>query len=159
MQFIPLDNFKAALRASANATSLSFIDTSGTSRNFAGANTSAAATQKAKMPLFCNTSLNTDYSTPFASSALTIPTNTTTVPNVVGTTTFTYVNTSTGWTCTMTVQGSTTVDITHFVFVRKIATGSSTSYDAVLFALKLDTPVELNAENNYTANFTFSIEF
>ena len=66
-----------------------------------------------------------------------------------------------GWTMTIVVTGSETKTINSLFFSRKLwrAGSGGDYYEACIFALKLDTPVELNAENNYTANFTFAVEF
>ncbi len=159
MQFFPFDNFYSTLRAGATASSPTFVDTSGTSRSFAAANVTTASTQYAKLPFFCYTRSSLGYLTPHASSAATIPQSTTTIPDEVGTTTVTYTATEKGWRAAITVTSVSDASVTHFVFLRKISTSSSNSYDACLFALKLDTSVTLNSANNHTANFTFEIEF
>lgn len=78
---------------------------------------------------------------------------------VVGTTRATLTVSDFGWIATMTVVGTETATINSLYMVKGIMYDSSHSMNTIVGALKLDTPVELNAENNYTANFTFAIEF
>lgn len=103
---------------------------------------------------------NTGSSVKFLASSDTAIDETTEYPStVVGTTTATLTVSNFGWIATMTVVGTETATINSLYMVKGIYYDSSHSMNTIVGALKLDTPVELNASNNYTANFTFAIVF
>lgn len=164
MQFIMLDNMKAMLRYSTGAigTGLwnNYTDVGGDSRQIYSYSSNVGG-----LPFF-NTSVSVSSSNSsqifyYASSATTIPTSTYSVPSPVGTTgTVTYARTANGWAATFTITGSEDATIGSIFAAKRIPYSSGGNQaEALIFALKLDTPVELNASNNYTANFTFAIEF
>lgn len=156
MQFIPLNNFTALNSViCGTATNVTLKDISGTSRSiygdlrnapFYGAY-SGTQTDPQNVALF-EAVPDADIAHDYYS-----------VSNQIGTTSQVTTRTSTGWNCVITITGSETATIKHLVAVKKFLYTTSNNSQACIFALKLDTPVELNAENNYTANFTFAIEF
>lgn len=164
MQFIPLDNFKAILRRAANnSMSPKFTDMTGTEHSLT---LNSSSYPYNVMPLF-----NAVNSTPrsggntanylycYASTDDNIPLDRYAPNEIVGTaTTVTSARNSNGWSMEMTITGSENKTIKSIYFSRLLHPGSS-GKESVIFAVKLDTPVELNAENNYTAHFTFAIEF
>ena len=177
MKFVPLYNFKQqliaqAVGASSSGTSIPFTDENGNNYNFGG---TGNAYQNAMMPFFVSTigdssttySPSNSYITMHASGKDNISENTTSVLNEIGVTNFSFVRNSKGWTYTIEVVGSAPEAgqpnpvIKSFFATRKLPAGSSSSgYNTVLWAIELDgNGVELNAENNYTAHFAFSIEY
>lgn len=165
MTFVKLTNMVQQLRAGsvdALSSSVTFTDTSGTSRRFTTSSSYAQSAQ-AENPFFCGsdgsiTSPNTDIGkiTFCASSATEIPFSTTSVLNEVGTTTSTYTRSSTGWICVIKVVAAEGTKINSLFALRKIY-GWSRQDNAVIWALKLDN--EVTVDSSGEANFTFSITY
>lgn len=161
MQFIPLYNMKQQLRHSACNGSYTFTDKNGSTHSFSNSNQNQVMSW---IPFYSqhNSSASSGGGTscnyPYASSAVTIPESTTNIPDQVGTATVSYARAAGGWTATITITGTEDATIRHLLFSRGLWYGAS-YYEAVLYAVQLDSPVLLNADNNYTAHFTFAIEF
>lgn len=156
MQFIPLVNFEAYQRAAVNGSNKQFTDTSGTGHNiYSGANASNY------VPFYISsgtyTATGVYYPFPYASSATEVPYDTTTILEQVGTTSVSFTYLPNGWNGNIRITGTEEATIRHFIFVKKINYTTSSSSDAVIFAIKLDTPIELNEANNYTADFTLTL--
>lgn len=171
MQFIPLSNFKKMLRQSALNTNniLTFTDTSGTSRNLyapAAYSSTAMWTYTNLMPFYA---AQTTASSPtvknmiaVASSDSSISENAYAPSAITGSSSCTVVARAdkSGWTMTITVTGNPGDTINSFYFERKLwadANESSYTYNAVIFAVKLDNPVTIDSTGS--ASFTFAIEF
>lgn len=93
-----------------------------------------------------------------------IPYDSTTVPDEIASSTsvaFTRFVDGSGWVANITIVGTSgnTETIRSLVFTRCINHYSSNYANGVFWAYILDTPIELNASNNYTTNFTISIKF
>lgn len=157
MELILLDNFYGIIRGgTGRATSAKFVDTSG--------NTRSMDSYYVNPNPFRNTAPNpkgtvdTDCCLFYAVSDITIAHDAYSVTRI-GTTTQYVAGTANGYANTIIITGNADATITHLVAVRKINYNSGSSAEALVFALKLDTPVQLNASNNYTAYFTVGIEF
>ena len=104
------------------------------------------------------TSPSYSYLFPYASSNDNISETEYSVPNPIGTTS---ISTNRfgeqGWTMDIIINNNEAATIRSLYFVRTLNISSSSPLQTVIFILKLDEPVELNAENNYTANFTFAL--
>lgn len=157
MELILLDNFYAMLRCSTGkATDAKLIDTSG--------NPHTMSADSIDRNPFRNTVtaqqlvVGTDSCFFYAVSDATIAHD---IYNVtqIGTTSQYAVGTAHGYANVVTITSNADATITHLVAVRNVYYSSGYTATALIFALKLDTPVQLNSGNNYTANFAFSIEF
>lgn len=165
MQFIPLDNFYSGLALIARSTDRTFYKYDGTTVSWGTiSNTSYCSYASPFWVDGVVTSHGTETNKYLiqASSSDDISKSTHIPLSVVGTTQATIQKTSKGQTFIITVTGSGQQEetIKSLFFGKQIYVNTSNiRAGGLFFALKLDTPVELNAENNYTANFTFAIEF
>jgi len=177
MQFIPIANTKSILRkATAYGIEQKLYDTNGdlkvlfadSGSSFDGGKCdhliySRSYTNKSLSSITSDSSnVSAQYIVFLASEDDNLNEETQNITDIVGTTTSTITPNSKGWIADITVSGSQEDTIRSLYAVRKFKPGGGSGgvwYTAVIFALKLDSPVELNAENNYTANFTFAIEF
>lgn len=168
MQFIALDNYRKIQRfcCSADNTNgrIKIKDISNGDHSFPASSIPSGSNWFLTLvPTFLVANVSKSdrsqtYLYPEASSAEEIASSIYDTPNKVGTATISASRVANGSTYNITVVGSADTTIRHFVFKKSMYDGTY-MYTAVIFAIKLDTPVELNAENNYTANFTFAIEF
>lgn len=156
MTFIPLVNFEAYQRLAVNGSNKQFTDTSGTERSLY-----YGAPSGNYVPFYISSGTYTvtgaNYPFPYASSATEVPYNTTTILEQVGTTSISFTSLPNGWNGNIRITGTEEATIRHFIFVKKLQYSSSATSDTVIFAIKLDTPVELNEANNYTADFTLTL--
>ena len=155
MTFIPLVNFEAYQRAALNGSNKQFTDTSGTVHSIYSG---AAASNY--VPFYINSGTYTatgHYPFPYASSATEVPYDTTTILEQVGTTSISFTYLPNGWNGNIRITGTEEATIRHFIFVRKVNYTTSNLSEVVIFAIKLDTPIELNEANNYTADFTLTL--
>ena len=168
MTFVPTRNFYSAMRAQSGCTGQTIYETDGTtSHTFQNiATNSTANIVKGAMPYLFD-GVASDYGNTIhkavieASSSSSISANTVATPDKIGTVTATFAVTSTGQTFNITVVGSGLEDETvrAFTFGKRVSYGSGYYACLLVYSIILDTPVVLNAENNYTANFTFAMEF
>lgn len=168
MTFVPTRNFYSAMRAQLGCTGQTIYETDGTtSHSFQNIATNNTATVvRGAMPLMFD-GVASEYGTTQqkavieASSSSSISANTISTPDKVGTVTATFTVTSTGQTFNITVVGSGLEDETvrAFTFGKRVSYNSGYYACFLVYSIILDTPVELNAGNNYTASFTFAIEF
>ena len=161
MELILLDNFYGTMRGgTGRATDATFVGLSGTPHqiNTASANTGT---------IFRNTHTQSSQTSAdnislffYAASDATIAHDAYNITRV-GSTTQNTVELEHGYANTVTITGNTDATITHLVAVRDVYYDNFSGYNelALIFALKLDNPVQLNANNNYTANFAIGIEF
>lgn len=104
-----------------------------------------------------------DYLFPYASSDSSIPYSQALITNQVGT--CAVVNAlnadSTGWVANITITGSGLQDetVNSILLTRKFYVKPSGSKELLVCAYILDSPITLNAGNNYTANLTMSVSF
>lgn len=99
---------------------------------------------------------------PHASSNSSIPADTYAVPNEVGSCSIAFTKADAGWNANITITGSGLQDETVNSLLFEIVAGYgnySSTANALFFAYILDSPITLNAENNYTANLTMSVSF
>lgn len=170
MQFIALENFKKMLQRatiqSINGTSvaMTFTDITGTSRTLYQPSGNAYANGSpfySDIRTTVRTSAGRHYFFARASSDAEISSSAFAPTTEIGSCSCTVsVNSgNNGWTMNITVSGADGDIIKSLYFTKGLDYNSNANYyEAAIFAVKLDTPVELNAENNYTANFTFAIE-
>lgn len=159
MELILLDNFYGAMRGSTGkATSASFVDLTGTphtvdvvwANSYPFRNTYSSSTSQ--------TVANGTSLFFYAASDATIAHDAYNVTRV-GSTTQNTVASANGYVDVVTITHNADATITHLAAVRTLPYTSSYGADALVFALKLDTPVQLNSSNNYTATFAIGIEF
>lgn len=159
MTFVPLNNLKQILQLAAGYTSATFTDTSGTSR----AMVDPTSARKTGIPFYCTagtvTAAPTDATKlfPVASSNSTISGNETTITNQVGTASATFSINSKGWICNIKITATEGSEINSIYFEKYIFSSSTSSYLAVLFAVRLDNTVTVDSTGE--ANFTFAIEY
>ena len=112
------------------------------------------------------TTSSSSYLLPYASSDTTVAYDKADITNQVGTCSVTYSanNDNKGWTANITITGSglTNETVNSILFTRGIYTGSgggAIMKEHLVYAYILDSPITLNADNNYTANLTMSVSF
>ena len=159
MELVLLDNFHGIMQSgTGRATNATFVDLSGTSHTinssyvnvnlFRNTHTTAGQTAADNASLFF-----------YAASDVTIDHDAYNVTRV-GSTTQETVASASGYVNVVTITHNADATITHLVAVRNVPwNGAGDSANALVFALKLDTPVQLNSSNNYTATFAIGIEF
>ena len=102
-----------------------------------------------------------DYLFPYASSDSSIPYQQTAITNQIGT--CVVVNAlnadNTGWIANITITGSADAMVNSILLTRKFYVTGGGSKELLVCAYILDTPIELNADNNYTATLTLSVTF
>lgn len=110
--------------------------------------------------------VGSNYLYPYASSNSDVAFDKSAITNQVGNCAITYVANADnkGWTANITITGSGLQDetVNSLLFARNVYTGSgggASAKEHLLYAYTLDSPIVLNAENNYTANLTMSISF
>lgn len=96
---------------------------------------------------------------PYASSDAVIPSSQATITNQIGTCSIAFTKTATGWNANITITGSQDATVNSLLFTKKLYVVGNTFKETLLFAYILDSPITLNAENNYTANLTMSVTF
>ena len=159
MTFVPLNNLKQILRLASGYTSATFTDTSNQPHSMVD----PTSARKTGIPFFCTdgtiTSSPTDATKlfPVASSNSTISANETTITNQVGTASATFTIDSKGWVCNIKITATEGSEINSIYFEKYIFSASTSSYLAVLFAVKLDNTVTVDSTGE--ANFTFAIEY
>jgi len=136
--------------------------------------TLAVANNYTQYPTLCFTATwGTAYSTsgqnylfPYASSDSSAAFDKSTITNQVGNCVVTYTANAdnTGWIANITITGSELQDetVNSLLLVRNVYTGSGGGANAkehLLYAYILDSPITLNAENNYIATLTLSVVF
>lgn len=161
-QLVKLVNWTKLL-ISNTGLSASFKDINGTSRSFPNPISGRGDTIAAPFFVY-NTGTSSSASDsrvfPYASSDATIPPSQTTITNQIGSCTIGFTRTEAGWAANITITGSGLQDetVNSLLFTQKLYNGSN-YYEALLFAYILDSPITLNAGNNYTANLTMSVSF
>lgn len=168
-QFVKLVNFDQCLIAGARCYSQAFVDVDGNNRNMYCYNSISsiqggdrAIRNISPMMVTGNaTYTSPSYNAPFpyASSDSPIPYSQTSITNQIGSCSVAFTQTPTGWTANITITGSGLQDETvkSLLFTKKLY--DSSYVEALIFAYILDSPITLNAENNYTANLTMSVSF
>ena len=161
IEFVLLSNFDRQLKTQTGISGLLVSSTDGVYRAFMqgsnasnpfynGAISNATASGNSYILPKAVSDASIDFSThKYTSVSLVGTTKVTNVMNAGGT-----AATSTGWTSTITVTASSTNTIRHFIFIRQLRTYDGADREAIMYAIKMKNPVELNAENNYTAQFT-----
>ena len=161
MTFVPLHNFKQIQRRSlGSAIALKFIDINTTERTLYSGQDASGLHNPLLFPISSSTSYEQAFIKPHASSDSSFQEGTYTVPNEVGTTTLLSMSgTEAGNQFVFSVTSTQEATINSIVFTRQLYYSSSNKVNAVIFAVLLDSPVTLNAGNNFTASFTFSVAF
>lgn len=160
MELILLDNFYGIMRGgTGRATNATFVDLNGTPRtiNSANVNTNPFRNTHAGIGQTAADNASCFF---YAASDATIAHDAYNVTRV-GSTTQETAATANGYVNIVTITHNADATITHLVAVRDVYWDSYSGYNAnaLIFALKLDTPVQLNSSNNYTATFAIGIEF
>lgn len=138
-----------------------------------GGVTAAAASNYTQYPTLCfqgtwgTTYTSSDYNGtwlfPYASSDSDIPASQTAITNQIGNCSITYTAKAdnTGWIANITITGSGLQDetVNSIMFTRRLYVQGGGTQEFLLFAYILDSPITLNADNNYTANLTMSVSF
>lgn len=163
-QLIMLDNSVAINKCRTGMTTAILTDVNGTSRTLSNPSTDTYEGE------FYVANVGTTYTAPassypfpHASSNSAIPTSQATIPNEVGSCSIAFTRTNNGWVANITITGSGLQDETvNSLVFEKITTYGRYSATAnfLYFAYILDgNGIELNADNNYTANLTMSVSF
>lgn len=161
MELILLDNFYGTLRGgTGRATDATFVGLSGTRHQINVASTNTGTMFRNTHTQSSQTSADNISLFFYAASDATIAHDAYNVTRV-GSTTQETTASANGYVNIVTIKHNADATITHLVAVRDVYYDSYTGYDelALIFALKLDTPVQLNSSNNYTATFAIGIEF
>lgn len=161
MELILLDNFYGTLRGgTGRATDATFVGLSGTTRHIDVAFVNTGVMFRNTYPSTVQTAADNTSLFFYAASDATIAHDAYNVTRV-GSTTQNTDNLEHGYANVVTITHNADATITHLVAVRDVYYGSGSGNHelALIFALKLDNPVQLNSSNNYTANFAIGIEF
>lgn len=108
----------------------------------------------------------TNYPFPYASSDTTVAYDKSSITNQVGTCAVSFNlltnnNENIGYIANITITGSGLQDetVNSIMFTRRLYVQGGGTQEFLLFAYILDSPITLNAGNNYTANLTMSVSF
>lgn len=162
-RIVKLDNWTNLDRARINANTNSFVDVNGTSRGYSFGSGSPVH-YNGRSPLFIYNNYTgqkiagADYPFPYACSDATIDKSRYALTNTFGTATVGFTKSDSGWNATIQIVHNAEATINSLLFTRMMFP-SSGSYETLLFAYILDSPITLNASNNYTANLTMSVSF
>ena len=167
--FVKLINFDKLNRYRTGSGG-SWVEINGTSRDFQSAESNTKNIWTYAAPFYVNSvgtlqsSPSTGFQVPFpyASSNSEIPYNQTSIPNQVGNCSVAYTRNSnnTGWIANITIVAASDSTVKSILFVSSVNIGYTGQAGKMLtHAYILDNPIELNAQNNYTATLTIAIEF
>jgi len=163
-QFQKFINFDKVNISNLGSSNITVLDLNGTQRNLQDAISGKQVTVAGAFYVYQTGTTKTSASDgnpfPYASSNTSIPYSQTSIPNQVGNCTIAFTRTgdNKGWDANITIIGNQDATVNSILFTKKLY-ASSNYYECLLFAYILDAPIELNAENNYTANLTMSVSF
>lgn len=162
-RIVRLDNWTNLDRARTNANTNSFVDVSGTSGTYSfGSGSPVVYNGRSPFFIYSNytgkTAVAADYPFPYACSDATIDKSRYALTNTFGTATVGFTKSDNGWNATIQIVHNAEATINSLLFTRMMFP-SSGQKEVLLFAYILDSPITLNAENNYTANLTMSVSF
>jgi len=110
------------------------------------------------------TAASNTYLFPYASSDSSCDYSQTSLTNTIGSCSISYTRNSdsTGWNANITITGTEEATVNSLQFTKSIYVYYSSAWtylETLVFAYILDSPIELNSDNSYTANLTMSIAF